>query len=92
MNIKDIEYLWKVASNNPHHDSNWHDPVVVAFAESVAAHTLLNIDPSKFMSYQEGFEVGNRLAVDGFCKQLRQLHDAYSCASNSSTLRARGAA
>lgn len=92
MNIKDIEYLWKRASNNPHHDTNWHDPVVIAFAESVAAHTLLNIDPSKFMSYQEGFEVGNRLAIEGFCKQLRQLHDAYSCASDPSTFRARGQA
>jgi hypothetical protein len=92
MNIKDIEYLWKRASNNPHHDTNWHDPVVIAFAESVAAHTLLNIDPSKFMSYQEGFEAGNRLAIDGFCKQLRQLHDAYSCASDPAIFRARGEA
>ncbi len=28
------------------------------FAALVAAHTLANIDPSKFMSYREGFEVG----------------------------------
>jgi hypothetical protein len=61
-----------------------------AFAKLVAARTLMNIDPSSFMSYQEGFEAGNKLAIDGFCKQLRQLHDAYSCASDPSTLRARG--
>jgi hypothetical protein len=83
--------MWKVASNNPNHDTNWHDPAVVKFAQLVAAHTLMNIDPSSLMSYQEGFEVGNRLAVDGFCKQLRQLHDAYSCASDPSSIRARGA-
>ena len=29
-----------------------------AFAKLVAKHTLLNIDPSSFMSYQEGVEVG----------------------------------
>jgi hypothetical protein len=90
MTQDEIEHMWKVASNNPNHDSNWHDPVVVAFAKLVELHTLMNIDPSSFMSYQEGFEVGNRLAIDGFCKQLRQLHDAYSCASDPSTLRARG--
>jgi hypothetical protein len=28
------------------------------FAELVAEHTLSNIDPSKFMSYQEGYEAG----------------------------------
>ena len=29
-----------------------------AFAKLVAKHTLLNIDPSKFTSWQDGFEVG----------------------------------
>ena len=38
MNIRDIEHMWKVASNNPNHDTNWHDPVVIAFANLVAAH------------------------------------------------------
>ena len=37
MNIRDIEHMWKVASNNPNHDTNWHDPVVIAFADLVAA-------------------------------------------------------
>ena len=32
MNERDIEYMWKVASNDPNHDTNWHDPVVIAFA------------------------------------------------------------
>lgn len=38
MNIREIEHMWKVASNNPNHDTNWHDPVVVAFAHLVAQH------------------------------------------------------
>ncbi len=37
MTQDDIEHMWKVASNNPNHDSNWHDPVVIAFAKLVAA-------------------------------------------------------
>ena len=37
MDIRDIEHMWKVASNNPNHDTNWHDPVVIAFANLVAA-------------------------------------------------------
>jgi hypothetical protein len=61
MTHKEIEHMWKVASNNPNHDTNWHDPVIVAFAKLVGAHTLMNIDPSKFMSHQEGIEAG-RLA------------------------------
>ena len=34
----EIEHMWKVASNNPNHDTNWHDPVVVTFAKLVAQH------------------------------------------------------
>ena len=37
MNNRDIEHMWKVASNNPNHDTNWHDPIVIAFAALVAA-------------------------------------------------------
>jgi hypothetical protein len=60
---------------------------MIAFAKLVAARTMANIDPSSFMSYQEGFEAGNRLAIDGIIKQLRQLHDSYSCASAPVALR-----
>lgn len=35
MNRQDIEHMWKVASNDPNHDTNWHDPVVIRFAELV---------------------------------------------------------
>jgi hypothetical protein len=30
--------MWKVASNNPHFDSNWFDPIVIKFAQLVAEH------------------------------------------------------
>jgi hypothetical protein len=69
MNTREIEHMWKVASNNPNHDTNWHDPVVVAFAKMVAAHTLMNIDPSGFMSHQEGIEAG-RLAEREACADV----------------------
>lgn len=66
MTQNEIEHMWKVASNNPNHDTNWHDPVIVTFAKMVAAHTLMKIDPSSFMSHQEGIEVG-RLAERAAC-------------------------
>ena len=69
MTRNEIEHMWKVASDNPNHDTNWHDPVVEAFAKLVAKHTLLNIDPSSFMSYQEGVEAG-RFAEREACKQI----------------------
>ena len=38
MNIKEIEHMWKVATANPNHDTNWFDSSVVKFANLVAAH------------------------------------------------------
>jgi thioesterase domain-containing protein len=38
MTQTEIEHMWKVASNNPNHDTNWHDPVVVTFAKLIAQH------------------------------------------------------
>jgi hypothetical protein len=69
MNLRDIEHMWKRATNNPNHDSNWHDPAVIKFAEMIATHTLLNTDPSSFMSWQEGFEAG-RLAERKACAKV----------------------
>jgi hypothetical protein len=67
MNKRDVEHMWKVASNNPNHDTNWHDPVVIAFADLIRADER-----------------------EKFCAVLRQLHDSYSLASNSNSIRARG--
>lgn len=43
-----------------HTDNDWVccPEDIEAFAKLVAKHTLSNIDPSKFMSYQEGIEAG----------------------------------
>jgi hypothetical protein len=38
MTITEIEHMWKVASNDPNHDYNWNDTVVIAFAKLVAQH------------------------------------------------------
>jgi hypothetical protein len=46
-----------------------------SFAKLVAQHTLSNIDPSKFMSYQEGVEAG-RLAEREAC--LKDLKNVFS--------------
>jgi predicted acylesterase/phospholipase RssA len=42
---------------------------LASFAKLVAQHTLSNIDPSSFMSYQEGMEAG-RLAEREACAKL----------------------
>ena len=37
MNIKKIEHMWKIATDNPNHDTNWFDSSVVKFAALVSA-------------------------------------------------------
>ena len=56
MTQDEIEYMWKVASNNPNHDTNWHDPVVEAFAKLVAQKAFAD-------GYEKGVAVF-MLAVD----------------------------
>ena len=38
MTQDEIEHMWKIASNDPNHDTNWNDAVVIAFAKLVAHH------------------------------------------------------
>ena len=63
MNTREIERLWKIATNNPNHDTNWHDPAVEKFAALVFAHKP---PPESWSTYQEGyaggFEAGQRTA------------------------------
>jgi hypothetical protein len=42
------------------YDGQWAVTNLDKFAKLVAAHTLMNIDPSSFMSYQEGLEAGKQ--------------------------------
>jgi predicted acylesterase/phospholipase RssA len=75
------------------------DPIIYAaherFAKLVAQHTLSNIDPSKFMSYQEGFEAGRLAEREACAKVCEQTNDgtpynlAEACAD---AIRARGQA
>jgi hypothetical protein len=90
MNTREIEHMWKVASNNPNHDTNWHDPVVVAFAKMVAAHTLMNIDPSSFMSHKEGIEAGRLAEREACAKVCDDLHPGLSTKRAAELIRARG--
>jgi hypothetical protein len=74
-------------------DLNWFDPYLESFAALVAKHTMLNIDPSKLMSFQEGFEAGQLSEREACAKVCEEVGDrdtdthAYDCAS---AIRARG--
>ena len=90
MTRNEIEHMWKVASDNPNHDTNWHDPVVEAFAKLVAKHTLLNTDPSSFMSYQEGVEAGKQTEREACAKLCDELHPGLATKRAAEIIRARG--
>jgi len=38
MTRQEIEHMWKVASHNPNHDTNWYDPAIERFAWLVQEH------------------------------------------------------
>ena len=61
------------------------------FAKLVAKHTLLNIDPSSFMSFQEGFEVG-RMAEREACAKVADGWPDYDVQGLAEAIRARGQA
>ena len=74
----------------------WVEPFET-FAKMVAKHTLLNIDPSSFMSFQEGIEAG-RFAEREECAKILDAN-AMAChtpimrsllQSNAQAIRARG--
>ena len=63
-----IEHMWKVASGDPHHDTNWHDPVVIAFAKLVredereACAKIADTEASKWGGFDSGFEASIDIA------------------------------
>ena len=65
------------------------------FAALVAKYTLANIDPSSFMTWQEGYEVGKQTEREACAKVCEQTNDgtpynlAEACAE---AIRARGQA
>jgi hypothetical protein len=74
-------------------------PPLARFAALVAAHALANIDPSKLMSYQEGYEAGRtaeREACAQVCEDMdlrnNELRPEYrrGLSNAACTIRARG--
>ena len=55
------------------HEELCGEHFIYEFAKLVAARTLMNIDPSKFMSYQEGIEAG-RIAEREACLDVIKTH------------------
>ena len=70
MTQDEIEHMWKVASNDPNHDTNWHDPVVIAFAKLVAAH-----ERKKFCAVLRQLHDSYSLASDSNAIRARGKHD-----------------
>jgi hypothetical protein len=66
---------------------------LASFANLVAQHTLSNIDPSSFMSYQEGMEAG-RLAEREACAKVCEAWQEWGTdgALLAKAIRARGQA
>ena len=61
--------LFKVSLKIDDKHETLFDMCLFDFAKLVAAQTLMKIDPSSFMSYQEGFEAG-QLAERERCAEL----------------------
>ena len=74
-----------------HTDNDWvcYPEDIEAFAKLVAKHTLSNIDPSKFMSYQEGIEAG-RFAEREACAKVCEEPWQGSPKGIAESIRARG--
>jgi hypothetical protein len=68
------------------------DTRIQAFAKLVAARILMNIDPSSFMSHQEGMEAG-RMAEREACAKVADyysMHDQDTPSDIAEAIRARG--
>ena len=87
MNREDIIRMAREA------DLNVHDPAIELlqrFADHVAKHTLANIDPSSFMSWQEGYEAG-AFAEREACAKIADENAAYWAGYKiANAIRARG--
>ena len=81
-------------------ECEWHESALLhleAFAKLVAAHTLANIDPSKFMSCQEAIEAA-RLAereacakvFDELAEKATNVRDLVYLNQTATAIRARG--
>ena len=64
---------------------------IAEFAKLVAKHTLSNIDPSKFMSWQEAFEVGAQKEREA-CAKVAEHSFGVIGSTIAAAIRARGEA
>ena len=90
MNKEDIIRL---AIEHTIHGLKFDEEGLVRFANLVAQHTLSNIDPRSFMSYQEGMKAG-RLAEREACAKVAQDESDWNgdVAHIADLIRARGQA
>jgi hypothetical protein len=98
MTREDIIRMAREAGFSSHHNPDLYDCMVASdkaierFAAFVAEHTLANIDPSKFMSYQEGLEAG-RFAEREACAKVAEAYEPCcdTCPSGvANAIRSRG--
>jgi hypothetical protein len=75
--------------NSDFPDWSFEDEDLERFAALVAAHTLSNIDPSKFMSYQEGYANGAEAANRRHCEVLRELHKTLEIQTRINAIKSR---
>jgi len=73
-------------------DVNWMPIIGLEYAEKFAALVLANNPPQSSMAWQEGYASGMARERERFTEVLRQLHDSYSLASDSNSIRERGQA
>jgi len=95
MTREDIIRLAREAEIPGSWDLNWFDPYLESFAALVAKHTMLNIDPSKLMSFQEGFEAGQLSEREACAKWVDLVAREIDNTNNTATyiasgIRARG--
>jgi hypothetical protein len=70
MNTREIEHMWKVASNNPNHDTNWHDPMIVAFAHLVAQHER-EACAKVCEEYDDEYDAHTKQTMEGIAMEIR---------------------
>ncbi len=85
------EDIIRLAIEHTIHGLKFDEEGLVRFANLVAQHTLSNIDPRSFMSYQEGMKAG-RLAEREACAKVCDDHFGWTPRMIGETIRARGQA
>lgn len=80
MKREDIIRIAREAGLHIATDVNWMPIIGIEYAERFAKQVVANIDPSSFMSWQEGYEAGATAEREACAKYVEEcsLPDAYS--------------